>query len=101
MKTKLRLISCLPQLFLEEKIASHHSQIQERNDVRSADKEKTLLFNDNNNDTKSAFTLVSDYINFPPRQSTRNYTKRVLYPGQIVYNSVFLSKVDTKAPKVG
>ena len=51
------------------------------NDVRSGDQEETQLLDDNHSDTKSAFTSVPDHINSSPRQSTRNRTERILYPG--------------------
>ena len=72
-----------------------------RNDIRSADQEENPPFNGNNNNIKSALILVSDHTNSLPRQSIRNYTIRVLQPGQIAYGSELLPKVDTKAPEVG
>lgn len=71
------------------------------NNVRSGEQKENLFFIDNNSDTKSALTLVSDYIDSLPRQSTHNYTKQTLYPGQIAYNSGLLPKVSTKAPEAG
>lgn len=79
--------SKLPQLDTEE------------NNIRSRRKKKNLLFNDNNSNTKSALILVPDYIYSLLKWSTRNYTKQILYPGQIVYDSGPLPKVSTKAPE--
>ncbi len=44
---------------------------------------------------------MPDYIESPPRQSKRNRTEQVLYPGQIVYGSGPLPKVNAKATEVG
>ena len=74
---------------------------KEGNDVRFVDQEENPPFNNNINDTKSVLTLVPDHIDSLPRQSTRNCTKQVLYPGQIAYGFGPLPKVDTKAPEVG
>ncbi len=60
------------------------------------------MANDSNDgDIESAPTSVPDHIESPPRRSKRNRTEQVLYPGQIVYGSGPLSKVNAKAPEVG
>ncbi len=55
----------------------------------------------NDSETESALISVPDHIESPPRRSKHNCSKRVLYPGQIVYGSGPLSKVNAKAPEVG
>lgn len=69
------------------------------NDVGSEEEEENLPFNDNNSDTKSALTLVPDYIDSQLRQSIRNRNKQVLYLSQIAYGSGLLLKVSIKVPK--
>lgn len=71
------------------------SSIKE-NDIRSAEQDKNLPFNNNNSDTKSAHTLIPNYIDFLPRQSTCNCIKQVLYPGQIAFGFEFLPKTSIK-----
>lgn len=60
-----------------------------------------MVNNGNDCDIESALTSVPDYIESSTRQSTRNYTKQVLYPGQIAYGSGPLPKANMKAPKAG
>ena len=69
------------------------------NDVRSTDQEEAQPLDDTHNDTESALTLVSDFIDSSPRRSTRNHTKQVLYPDQIAYDFGPISKAKTKVPE--
>ncbi len=55
----------------------------------------------NESDTESGLTSMPHYIEPPPRRSTRNRTEHVLYPGQIVYGSGSLPKINPKALEVG
>lgn len=65
-----------------------------RNDVRSGDHKKAQLLDNNHNDIKSALTSVPNFIDSSPRQLTYNYTKWVLYPGQIAYGSEPISNTE-------
>ncbi len=56
--------------------------------------------NGDNSDIKSALTSVPDYVESPIRKSKRNGEEHGLYPCQIEYSSVFLSKLNAKAPEV-
>ncbi len=61
----------------------------------------TMVNDGNDSEVESAITSVLDHIESPPRRSKRNRTKEVLYPGQMVYGSGSLPKVNAKAPEVG
>ncbi len=55
----------------------------------------------NDSDIESALTSVFDHIESSPRRSKSNCTKEFLYPGQMVYRSGSLPKVNAKALEVG
>lgn len=55
------------------------------NDIRSGNQIEVQSLDNNHSNTKTVLTLVLNPINFLLRQSIYNYTKQVLYSGQIAY----------------
>ncbi len=98
-----------PLEFDEEQLENNatSTSISGRKDVDSPKSGKggddvgSIVNDSNDSDIVSALTSVPDYTESLPRRSKRNCTKRVLYPGQIVYGSGPLPKVNVKAPEVG
>ena len=67
------------------------------NDIKFENSKENSIAVSSNSDSKSALTLMPDYTKFPPKRLTRTRTEHILYPGQMVYGSGYLSKISTKA----